>query len=127
MIPGETVVVEKEVVKEVRVPGETVVVRRRSSRKVPVEVVVEVVKEVEVEVVVEKEVVKVVEVEVVVERRSSRWWRWRGAGEGEGPACPHRARPYLQGGGFPRGTRFPMLFIGQPLVRPGPDSTIEPG
>ena len=66
-VPGETVVVEKVVVKEVMVPGETVVVEK------------EVVKEVMVPgetVVVEKEVVKTVEVPVeklVVERvRSSR-------------------------------------------------------
>ena len=50
MVPGETVVVEKEVVKTVEVPGETVVV----EKQVPVEVVktvqvpVEVVKTVEV-------------------------------------------------------------------------------
>ena len=51
-VPGETVVVEKEVIKEVQVPGETVVVEK------------EVVKTVEVPgqtVVVEKEVVKEVE------------------------------------------------------------------
>ena len=56
-VPGETVVVEKEVIKEVRVPGETVVVEREVVREVPVEVV----KTVEVPgqtVVVEKEVVK---------------------------------------------------------------------
>ena len=58
------VVVEKEVIKEVKVPGETVVVEKEVIKEVVVEVVVEkeVVKEVEVEVVVEKEVVKVVEV-----------------------------------------------------------------
>ena len=86
-VPGETVVVEKEVikevpvevvvekevVKEVEVPGETVVVEKEVVRevKVPGETVVvekEVVKEVPVEVVVEKEVVKEVEVEVVVEK-----------------------------------------------------------
>ena len=82
MVPGETVVVEKEVVKEVpvevvvekevvkevMVPGETVVVEKEVVKEVPVEVVVEkeVVKEVEVEVVVEKEVVKEVPKEVVV-------------------------------------------------------------
>ena len=56
-VPGETVVVKEEVIKEVQVPGETVVVEK------------EVVKEVEVPgetVVVEKEVVKTVEVEKVV-------------------------------------------------------------
>ena len=61
-VPGETVVVEKEVVKEIEVPGETVVVEK------------EVVKQVEIPgqtVVVEKEVVKQVEVPgqtVVVEK-----------------------------------------------------------
>ena len=49
-VPGETVVVKKEVIKEVEVPGETVVVEK------------EVVRTVEVEVPVEKEVVKTVEV-----------------------------------------------------------------
>ena len=69
-VPGETVVVEKEVVKEVEVPGETVVVEKEVVKEVevPGETVVverEVVKEVEVPgetVVVEKEVVKEVEV-----------------------------------------------------------------
>ena len=56
MVPGETVVVEKEVVKEVMVPGETVVVEK------------EVVREVEVEKIVEKEVVRVERVEVEVEK-----------------------------------------------------------
>ncbi len=93
-VPGETVVVEKEVVKEVMVPGETVVVERvvTETVEVPGETVVqevvrevqvpgetvtvvqEVVKEVAVPgetVVVEKEVVKTVEVPgetVVVEK-----------------------------------------------------------
>ena len=74
-VPGETVVVEKEVVKEVKVevPGETVVVEKEVVKEVEVEVVVEkeVVREVQVPgetVVVEKEVVKEVEVEVVVEK-----------------------------------------------------------
>ena len=58
MVPGETVVVEREVVKEVMVPGETVVVEK--------EVVV--VREVEVEKIVEKEVVRVERVEVEVEK-----------------------------------------------------------
>ena len=56
-VPGETVVVKEEVIKEVQVPGETIVVEK------------EVVKEVQVPgetVVVEKEVVKTVEVEKVV-------------------------------------------------------------
>ena len=53
-VPGETVVVEKEVIKEVQVPGETVVVEK------------EVVKTVEVE----KEVVK----EVVAERFVTNVW-----------------------------------------------------
>ena len=67
-VPGETVVVEKEVVKEVMVPGETVVVEKEVVKtvEVPGETVVkEVVKTVEVPgetVVVEKEVVKTVEV-----------------------------------------------------------------
>ena len=66
-VPGETVVVEKEVIKEVEVPGETVVVEKEVVRTVEVEVPVEkeVVKTVEVPgetVVVEKEVVKTVEV-----------------------------------------------------------------
>ena len=76
-VPGETVVVEKEVIKEVQVPGETVVVREEVVKtvEVPGETVVkEVVKEVQVPgetVVVEKEVVKTVEVPgetVVVEK-----------------------------------------------------------
>ena len=67
-VPGETVVVEKEVVKEVMVPGETVTVEVIKEVEVPGETVVvekEVVKTVEVPgetVVVEKEVVKTVEV-----------------------------------------------------------------
>ena len=76
-VPGETVVVEKEVIKEVQVPGETVVVEKEVVKtvEVPGETVVkEVVREVEVPgetVVVEKEVVKTVEVPgqtVVVEK-----------------------------------------------------------
>ena len=71
-VPGETVVVEKEVIKEVQVPGETVVVEKEVIKEVMVPgetVTKEVVKEVEVPgetVVVEKEVVKTVEVEKVV-------------------------------------------------------------
>ena len=67
-VPGETVVVEKEVVKTVEVPGETVVKEVIKEVQVPGETVVvkeEVVKEVMVPgetVVVEKEVVKTVEV-----------------------------------------------------------------
>ena len=67
-VPGETVVVEKEVVKTVEVPGETVVKEVVKEVMVPGETVVvkeEVVKEVMVPgetVVVEKEVVKTVEV-----------------------------------------------------------------
>ena len=63
-VPGETVVVEKEVVKEVMVPGEAVVVEKEVVKEVMVPgetVVQEVVKEVMVPgetVVVEKEVVK---------------------------------------------------------------------
>ena len=76
-VPGETVVVEKEVIKEVQVPGETVVVKEEVVKtvEVPGETVVkEVVKEVQIPgetVVVEKEVVKLVEVPgetVVVEK-----------------------------------------------------------
>ena len=76
-VPGETVVIEKEVIKEVQVPGETVVVEKEVVKtvEVPGETVVkEVVKEVEVPgetVVVEKEVVKTVQVPgqtVVVEK-----------------------------------------------------------
>ena len=76
-VPGETVVVEKEVIKTVEVPGETVVVEKEVVKtvEVPGETVTkEVVKEVEVPgqtVVVEKEVVKTVEVPgqtVVVEK-----------------------------------------------------------
>ena len=67
-VPGETVVVEKEVIKEVEVPGETVVVEKEVVREVEVPgktivVTEEVVKEVQVPgdtVVVEKEVVKTV-------------------------------------------------------------------
>ena len=67
-VPGETVIVEKEVVKTVEVPGETVVVEKvvTETVEVPGETVTkEVVKTVEVPgetVVVEKEVVKTVEV-----------------------------------------------------------------
>ena len=63
-VPGETVVVEKEVVREVEVPGETVVVEKEVLREVEVEVPGETV-------VVEKEVLREVEVPgetVVVER-----------------------------------------------------------
>ena len=68
-VPGETVVVEKEVVKEVQVPGETVVVEKEVVKtvEVPGETVIvekEVVKTVEVPgqtIVVEKEVVKEIE------------------------------------------------------------------
>ena len=77
-VPGETVVVEKEVIKEVMVPGETVVVEKEvvtETVEVPGQTVVqEVVNTVEVPgetVVVEKEVVKTVEVPgqtVVVEK-----------------------------------------------------------
>ena len=48
-VPGETVVVEKEVIKEVEVPGETVVVEKEVVRTVEVEKEVEVIKEVEVD------------------------------------------------------------------------------
>ena len=67
-VPGETVVVKEEVIKEVMVPGETVTVEVVKEVMVPGETVVvkeEVVKEVEVPgetVVVEKEVVKTIEV-----------------------------------------------------------------
>ena len=67
-VPGETVVVEKEVVKTVEVPGETVVKEVVKTVQVPGETVVvekEVVKTVEVPgetVIVEKEVIKTVEV-----------------------------------------------------------------
>ena len=67
-VPGETVVVEKEVVKTVEVPGETVTVEVVKEVQVPGETVVvkeEVVKTVEVPgetVVVEKEVIRTVEV-----------------------------------------------------------------
>ena len=67
-VPGETVFIEKEVIKEVQVPGETVVVKEEVVKtvEVPGETVVkEVVKTIEVPgetVVVEKEVVKTVEV-----------------------------------------------------------------
>ena len=76
-VPGETVVVKEEVIKEVQVPGETVVVEKEVIKtvEVPGETVTkEVVKEVMVPgetVVVEKEVVKTVEVPgetVVVEK-----------------------------------------------------------
>ena len=76
-VPGETVVVEKEVIKEVQVPGETVVVEKEVIKtvEVPGETVTkEVVKTVEVPgetVVVKEEVVKTVEVPgetVVVEK-----------------------------------------------------------
>ena len=75
-VPGETVVVEKEVVREVKVPGETVVVEKEVVRevKVPGETVVvekEVVREVKVPgetVVVKEEVVKEVEVIKEVEK-----------------------------------------------------------
>ena len=75
-VPGETVVVEKVVVKEVPVPGETVTVEVVKTVEVPVPgepVVVEKVVTETVEVpgetvVVEKEVVRTVEVPVVVEK-----------------------------------------------------------
>jgi peptide/nickel transport system substrate-binding protein len=75
-VPGETIIVEKEIVKEVevKVPGETVIVEKEVVKEVKVKgetVIVEkvVVKEVKVKgetVIVEKEVVKEVEVEKVV-------------------------------------------------------------
>ena len=143
-VPGETVVVEKEVVKEVevevvvekevvkevRVPGETVVVEKEVVKEVEVEVVVEkeVVKEVEVEVVVEKEVVKEVEVEVVVEKEVVKVVEVEKVPEKEKVLRVRIERdPTSRAEGTPGGLDFPMLFIGQPLVRPGPDSTIEPG
>ena len=58
-VPVE-VVVEKELIKEVKVPGETIVIEKEVIKEVPVEKIV--VREVPVEVVVEKEVVKTVEV-----------------------------------------------------------------
>ena len=71
-VPGETVIVEKEVVKTVEVPGETIVVEKEVVKTVEVEVpgktvtvTKEVIKEVEVPgetVVVTKEVIKEVEV-----------------------------------------------------------------
>ena len=76
-VPGETIIVKEEVIKEVQVPGETVVVEKEVIKtvEVPGETITkEVVKEVEVPgetVVVEKEVVKTVEVPgetVVVEK-----------------------------------------------------------
>ena len=91
-VPGETIVVEKEVIKEVQVPGETVVVEKEVIKEVMVPgetVTKEVVKEVEVPgetVVVEKEVVKTVEVPgqtvvVTKEVAGSKNGRERGAGE----------------------------------------------
>ena len=73
---GETVVVEKEVIKEVQVPGETVVVEKEVIKtvEVPVEVIKEVIKEVQVPgetVIVEREVVREVQVPgetIVVEK-----------------------------------------------------------
>jgi len=77
-VPGETIVVEKEVIKEVQVAGETIVVEKEVIKEVQVagETIVvekEVIKEVQVAgetIVVEKEVVKIVEVikEVIVEK-----------------------------------------------------------
>ena len=75
-VPGETVVVEKEVIKEVQVPGETVVVEKEVIKtvEVPVEVIKEVIKEVQVPgetVIVEREVVREVQVPgetIVVEK-----------------------------------------------------------
>ena len=78
-VPGETIVVEKEVVKEVQVPGGTIVVEKEVVKEVqvPGETIVvekEVVKEVQVPgetIVVEKEVVKEVQVPgetIVVEK-----------------------------------------------------------
>ena len=69
-VPGETIVVEKVVVKEVEVPGETIVVEKVVIKEVPVKetVIKEIPVEVIVEKVVEKEVVKEVPVEVIVEK-----------------------------------------------------------
>jgi peptide/nickel transport system substrate-binding protein len=70
-VPGETKIVEKEVIKTVEVPVEKVVVEKvEVVKEVPVEKVVEkeVIKTIEVPVVVEKEVIKTVEVEKVVEK-----------------------------------------------------------
>ena len=69
-VPGETIVVEKAVVKEVEVPGETIVVEKVVVKEVPVKetVIKEIPVEVIVEKVVEKEVIKEVPVEVIVER-----------------------------------------------------------
>jgi peptide/nickel transport system substrate-binding protein len=65
-VPGETVILEKVVIKEV--PGEAVIVEKVVIKEVPVEVVVtkEVIKEVPVEVIVIKEVIKTVEVSAAV-------------------------------------------------------------
>ena len=42
-VPGETVIVEKEVIKEVEVPGETVIVEKEVVKTVEVEKIVEVI------------------------------------------------------------------------------------
>ena len=110
MVPGETIIVEKEVVKEVMVPGETIIVEKEVVKEVMVPGETVVVKEVEI-----REVIKTVEVPVA-------------APEKEKVLRVRIERdPTSRAEGTPGGLDFPMLYIGQPLVRPGPDSTIEPG
>ena len=132
-VPGETVVVEKEVVKTVEVPGQTVVKEVIKEVEVPGETVVvekEVVKEVVVEKPVEviKEVLKEVEVvkEVVVEAQRPMVRPAPGTvlnivTSDVGPANWHR--PIAN---FPYNTMSTLLGVSEHLLDVAPDGTLLP-
>ncbi len=132
-VPGETVVVEKEVVKTVEVPGQTVVKEVIKEVQVPGETVVvekEVVKEVVVEKPVEviREVLKEVEVvkEVVVEAqrpmvRPSPGTVLNIVTSDVGPANWHR--PIAN---FPYNTMSTLLGVSEHLLDVAPDGTLLP-
>ncbi|MXY21029.1 MAG: ABC transporter substrate-binding protein [Dehalococcoidia bacterium] len=132
-VPGETVVVEKEVVKTVEVPGQTVVKEVIKEVQVPGETVVvekEVVKEVVVEKPVEviREVLKEVEVvkEVVVEAQRPMVRPAPGTvlnivTSDVGPANWHR--PIAN---FPYNTMSTLLGVSEHLLDVAPDGTLLP-
>ena len=107
-VPGETVVVEKEVIKEVQVPGETVVVEKvvTETVEVPGETVTkEVVKEVQVPgqtIVVEKEVVKTVEAQAAPAPQAQA----AAAPPQAAPAPPAAPQSPSSSGGQPPATTF---------------------
>ena len=132
-VPGETVVVEKEVVKTVEVPGETVVKEVIKEVAVPGETVVvekEVIKEVVVEKPVEviREVLKEVEVvkEVVVEAQRPMVRPAPGTvlnivTSDVGPANWHR--PIAN---FPYNTMSTLLGVSEHLLDVAPDGSLLP-